>query len=553
MLLSSSFRERLEKGPYTTTRARVREREGSRRGSRPGDTKKSLSTLAQLMYPALIEEGGNKNEGEGKALERRASRRNLLRRAHTQIRRGAMEVKDIAERAHHAGRRQVEKLQEKPPLWMSILYKSYHKYGGKHLVLVLIFLLYTTIGAVIFLHIEEDAQEELEKKWKKLLDQNRTRQVSTLMGKMFNNSVYLVYIKGNTTAQLKQLIDLQLREYEQELGIRWSQQKAEWNFANALLYAGSICTTIGWGNIFPVTNAGRILTMIYSLLGIPLVLVLLQDLGKLLTVALKYPWFQTKRAVRRILRCCTKQSLLEMRVIEDKERMELEIFDLPIVVGLCLIFAWVFIGSFVMSAWDESWTEFESFYFIFTSLSTIGLGDLVPSSPYLIITMFFFILIGLSLVSMVINLIQLKMKKTYEAGKIVANFEKSTEMQTSLGIMQTSSEPERPVVKMDLMTRSTQTSLSLPAIKQVVLRSDGVHWIGENDEHKSPDEVTNLLEFESSSLNVCEQLGDTNEDNSESDQMASLPTDALLEKMELTDEEEGENGDEEAGSSIPYE
>ena len=35
--------------------------------------------------------------------------------------------------------------------------------------------------------------------------------------------------------------------------------------------------------------------------------------------------------------------------------------------------------------------------------------------------------------------------------------------------------------------------------------------------------------------------------------MASLPTDALLEKMESTDEEEGENGDEEAGSSMPYE
>ena len=71
----------------------------------------------------------------------------------------------IAERAHHAGRRQVEKLQEKPPLWMSILYKSYHKYGGKHLVLVLVFLLYTTIGAAIFLLIEEKAQSDLKSKW----------------------------------------------------------------------------------------------------------------------------------------------------------------------------------------------------------------------------------------------------------------------------------------------------------------------------------------------------------------------------------------------------
>ena len=48
---------------------------------------------------------------------------------------------------------------------MLILYKSYHKYGGKHLVLVLIFLLYTAIGAVIFLLIEEPVQYELISKW----------------------------------------------------------------------------------------------------------------------------------------------------------------------------------------------------------------------------------------------------------------------------------------------------------------------------------------------------------------------------------------------------
>lgn len=40
----------------------------------------------------------------------------------------------------------------------------------------------------------------------------------------------------------------------------------------------------------------------------------------------------------------------------------------------------------------------------------------MPSSPHTLISMFGFIVFGLSLVSMVINLIQMKMLKTYDLG-----------------------------------------------------------------------------------------------------------------------------------------
>ncbi|KIH53217.1 hypothetical protein ANCDUO_16662 [Ancylostoma duodenale] len=83
---------------------------------------------------------------------------------------------------------------------------------------------------------------------------------------------------------------------------------------------------------------------------------------------MKFPWFQTKRITRRILRCCTKQSLREMREIEACERRDLEIFDLPVVVGVSLIFGWVLICSLVLSVWDQKWTMLESFYFFFISL-----------------------------------------------------------------------------------------------------------------------------------------------------------------------------------------
>ena len=37
----------------------------------------------------------------------------------------------------------------------------------------------------------------------------------------------------------------ELEKYENQLGVRWSDQRMEWDFWTALLFAGTLCTTIG--------------------------------------------------------------------------------------------------------------------------------------------------------------------------------------------------------------------------------------------------------------------------------------------------------------------
>lgn len=59
------------------------------------------------------------------------------------------------------------------------------------------------------------------------------------------------------------------------------------------------------------------LTIMYSLGGIPLVLLLLQDFGKLLTVTLKYPWFQIKRLLRRVLRLFILQKFAIISILQN--------------------------------------------------------------------------------------------------------------------------------------------------------------------------------------------------------------------------------------------
>ncbi|CAG9539079.1 unnamed protein product [Cercopithifilaria johnstoni] len=53
-------------------------------------------------------------------------------------------------------------------------------------------------------------------------------------------------------------------------------------FRNALLYSFGVYTTIGYGNLFPRTVQGRLLTVVYAVIGIPLNVAFISDLGELI-------------------------------------------------------------------------------------------------------------------------------------------------------------------------------------------------------------------------------------------------------------------------------
>lgn len=88
-------------------------------------------------------------------------------------------------------------------------------------------------------------------------------------------------------------------------------------------------------------------------------------------------------------------------------------FNLPISVAIFILVVYIIIGAVGYNFW-ETWNFFESFYFVFISMSTIGLGDLVPDHPMFMMASILYLVFGLALTSMCINVVQVKLSDTFK-------------------------------------------------------------------------------------------------------------------------------------------
>ncbi|VDM29680.1 unnamed protein product [Toxocara canis] len=61
------------------------------------------------------------------------------------------------------------------------------------------------------------------------------------------------------------------------------ESREPWSFVDSILFCFTVITTIGYGNVAPQTFAGRLFCIFYGLIGIPLTLLAIADLGKFLS------------------------------------------------------------------------------------------------------------------------------------------------------------------------------------------------------------------------------------------------------------------------------
>ncbi|XP_072347511.1 potassium channel subfamily K member 10-like [Scyliorhinus torazame] len=194
-----------------------------------------------------------------------------------------------------------------------------------------------------------------------------------------------------------------------------ANNSSHWELGSAFFFAGTVITTIGYGNIAPSTEGGKIFCILYALFGIPLFGFLLAGIGDQLGTIFGKSIARVEKVFRK-----KQVSQTKIRVIST----------ILFILAGCLVFVTI---PAIIFKHIEGWTTLDSIYFVVITLTTVGFGDYVAGGNISIHyrewykpLVWFWILVGLAYFAAVLSMIgdwlRVISKKTKEeVGEIKAH------------------------------------------------------------------------------------------------------------------------------------
>ncbi|XP_022254070.1 potassium channel subfamily K member 1-like isoform X1 [Limulus polyphemus] len=167
--------------------------------------------------------------------------------------------------------------------------------------------------------------------------------------------------------------------------VRNVTMEPNWSFGQSVFFSTTVVTTIGYGQVRPLSQGGKIFCIIYGLVGIPLTMTLLSAYVERLMIPAVF-----------------LLQFLNSRLGHLFQPFNIRMFHLSIV-GVLVLSLFFIIPAVIFSHLEPEWDYLDALYYCFISLTTIGLGDYVPADsshqeyrPLYKVCSAFYLLIGLT-------------------------------------------------------------------------------------------------------------------------------------------------------------
>ncbi|NXT99247.1 KCNKI protein, partial [Buphagus erythrorhynchus] len=174
-----------------------------------------------------------------------------------------------------------------------------------HACFILSLVIYAFLGALMFSHIEGTQEVTVNEEYRTFLQ----------------NLMYLARNLSDNVTENEKMFKDDIRELFNRADPAWFINPEErWSFFGSLFFCCTVFTTVGYGNTYPVTRIGKYLCMLYALFGIPLMFLVLTDMGDILATVLSKSYNKFRELQSKILASklcsgstCSKRNELKSR------------------------------------------------------------------------------------------------------------------------------------------------------------------------------------------------------------------------------------------------